>query len=218
MEESFWHERWSRGEIGFHQHDYNAHMKAFLHRLEVPENGHILVPLCGKSRDMLWLLNQGLRVTGVEINRQAVVDFFSESGLQATVSRCGDAECFSHGNLQIVRGDFFSAPSLGLEQADAVYDRASLVALPEGMREDYVQVLMHLLPRGRRSLLITLDYAQPEMSGPPFSVAPREVEQLFERHCSIEEIHSEDCLAREPRFRKKGLSRLQERVYMLQRT
>lgn len=193
-------------------------MKAFIHRLNTPENGHVLVPLCGKSLDMLWLLHQGLRVTGIEINRQAIRDFFSENEMQAEVCENGQAEIYSAGSLKIICGDFFDAASFGLEPVDAVYDRASLIALPQNMREDYVRVLMNLLPAGRHSLLITLDYPQQEMSGPPFSVCPAEVDRLFSPYGRVEKIYSEDCLAREPRFRKKGLSRLQEHVYMLQRT
>ena len=64
-------------------------------------------------------------------------------------------------------------------------------------------------------LVITLDYPQHEMNGPPFSVPPREVERLYHAHCLIDELHEEDCLAKEPRFRKKGISRLHERVYRI---
>lgn len=218
MEESFWHERWSRGEIGFHQHDYNAHMQAFTHRLGLEPGGHVLVPLCGKSRDMLWLLEQGYHVTGIEISRRAVADFFHENGIQARLSRQDGVEVFSHGRLQIVVGDFFDIDSFGLPQADAVYDRASLIALPKSMRRTYVRVLMGHVAAGRRVLLITLDYPQQEMNGPPFAVSRAEVEALFQPFCRVEDIHSEDCLAREPRFRKKGLSRLTEHVYMLHRS
>ena len=30
MDPNFWHERWAKGQIGFHQHDYNAHMQEFI--------------------------------------------------------------------------------------------------------------------------------------------------------------------------------------------
>lgn len=84
------------------------------------------------------------------------------------------------------------------------------------MRPDYVQILLTLVPPGRRILLITLDYPQAEMSGPPFSVSADEVWALFGSQCTIAPLHNEDCLENEPRFRKKGLSRLHEHVYMLQ--
>ena len=33
MEPSFWHERWARAEIGFHQHQGNEHLQRFWSRL-----------------------------------------------------------------------------------------------------------------------------------------------------------------------------------------
>ena len=86
MDPEFWHERWARGEIGFHQDDFNAHMQAFAGRLGLHPGAHMFVPLCGKSLDLLWLLRQGYRVTGVEFNPRAVTDFFSENGLSARAS------------------------------------------------------------------------------------------------------------------------------------
>jgi thiopurine S-methyltransferase len=55
------------------------------------------------------------------------------------------------------------------------------------------------------------------MSGPPFSVSLAEVEALYGKNFRVEELHSEDCLEREPRFRKKGLTRLTEHVLLLER-
>ena len=85
------------------------------------------------------------------------------------------------------------------------------------MRPAYVDRLTRLIPVGTRSLLVTLDYPQQEMSGPPFSVTPGEVEQLFGPRYSIEHIHSEDCLKDEPHFRNKGLTRLDEHIFVLQK-
>ncbi len=95
--------------------------------------------------------------------------------------------------------------------------RASLVALPRGMRGDYARVLLRRLPEHAPMLLITLDYPQREMRGPPFSVPPNEVERLFAPRFELSPIHAEDCLAAEPRFRAKGLSRMEEQLYLLRR-
>jgi thiopurine S-methyltransferase len=217
MEAEFWHERWSRGEIGFHQHDYNEFMQAFIHRLGLPEKGRLLVPLCGKSLDMLWLSQAGFHVTGVELSRQAIEDFFRENNIQAQLETRGSITWFLHGNLRIVCMDFFDVADLDIAPPDGVYDRASLVALPPRMRLRYAETLLSMLPPGCGILLITLDYPQHEMNGPPFSVSREEVDRLYGLHCSIEEIHTEDCLEREPRFRKKGLSRLTEHVFLLRK-
>lgn len=217
MDPEFWHERWARDEIGFHQHDYNAHMKAFVGRLGLRPGGRVFVPLCGKSRDLVWLVEQGYRVTGVEISDKAITDFFAENGLRPRISGMPNGRRFQTGDFEILCMDFFTLQPGQLRRIDAVYDRAALVAMPPGMRERYVERMAGLLEPGVRTLLVTMDYPQHEMPGPPFSVPPAEVEALFAGTCQIEPLHSEDCLAQEPRLRKKGLTVLSEHVFLLKR-
>ena len=68
MQAEFWHQRWQAGEIGFHKHEYNAHMTRFIDLLGIEQGDNILVPLCGKSLDMIWLRDQKFNVTGIEIS------------------------------------------------------------------------------------------------------------------------------------------------------
>lgn len=217
MEPEFWHERWEKEEIGFHQHEYNAHMKRFMGLLGLHPGARILVPLCGKSLDMLWLLEQRYRVTGIEISRLAVESFFGENGLEYEREEDAGYSLYRSGDLQIHCADFFDLGERALPPTDAVYDRASLVALPPAMRAAYVQHLDSLIRPGTRSLLLSLDYPPEEMRGPPFAVTPGEVGSLYGDGHSIRQVHSEDCLAREPRFRKKGLTRLEEHVFLLEK-
>jgi thiopurine S-methyltransferase len=217
MEAEFWHERWEKGQIAFHKHEYNNHMQAFINHLKLQPGDHILVPLCGKSLDMLWLLNQGYHVTGIEISSLAVEDFFAENNLQSQVIKSDNAQLYTSKNLKIYCADFFTVELTQTPRIDAVYDRASLIALPQEMRVTYVDRISQLIPARTRSLLVTLDYPQQEMAGPPFSVTPEEVEQLYGTRYSIERIHSEDCLKDEPQFRAKGLSKLDEHIFLLQK-
>jgi thiopurine S-methyltransferase len=218
MEADFWHERWEKGEIGFHQQDFNQHMQTFIGRLRIEPGAHVLVPLCGKSLDMLWLAQQGYRVTGIELSERAIRDFFVENRLAYELDRKPGVISYRGENILLLCTDFFTVDKMHLPRIDAVYDRASVVALPPEMRPAYAGHLASLLDPGTRSLLVTLDYPQEEMRGPPFSVTFDEVRRLFGLQFSIERLHSEDCLAREPRFRKKGLTRLEEHVCLLQKT
>ena len=217
MKADFWHEIWSKGRIGFHQHDFNKHMQTFVSGLNVPPGGHIFVPLCGKSLDMKWLAEQGFRVTGVEISTGAVEAFFEENKLPCHITQISDSRLYSSGKIAIYCADFFKADLSHSPEIDAVYDRASLIALPRSMRAVYVDRLTSLLRPGIRSLLVTLDYPQQQMSGPPFSVTPAEVKKLYGNRYDVESIYTEDCLAIEPRFRKKGLTRLDEHVFLLEK-
>ena len=67
-----------------------------------------------------------------------------------------------------------------------------------------------LNPEGR-ILLITLEYDQNQMTGPPFSVAADEIEWLYAPYGILELLETSDIL--DERFRKKGLDGMLERVF-----
>lgn len=215
MQADFWHQRWQAGEIGFHKHEYNAHMTRFIDLLGIEKGDHVLVPLCGKSLDMIWLRDQNFQVTGIEISPIAVANFFSENSIEHEISDNKWGKAYRSDGITIYCADFFDISSADLPHVDGVYDRASLIALPEVMRPPYASHLAGLISDTTRSLLITLDYPQHEMNGPPFSVSMHEVNKLFGDQFVIEPVLSEDCLINEPRFQARGLSRLDERVFLL---
>ena len=215
MQADFWHERWQRNQIGFHQADINLHLQQFWPVLGVTTGTRVFVPLCGKSGDMLWLRGQGYEVVGVEISPLAVQAFFDENGLKATVETQGPFQVFAADGICIWCGDFFALNPEDLAGVAAVYDRASLIALPPEMRCAYARHLRQLLAPGVKSLLVAIEYPEGEMEGPPFSVREAEVLALYGPDCVVERVFAADILDQEPRFRDKGLSRLQEKVYAL---
>lgn len=215
MRADFWHERWQRNQIGFHQDSINLHLQQFWPALDAVPSARVFVPLCGKSGDMLWLRAQGHEVIGVEISPLAVQAFFDENGLAASVRRQGPFEVHAVDGITLYCGDFFALDAADLAGVTAVYDRASLIALPPPMRPDYARHLRQLLAPGTRTLLVAIEYAQHEMDGPPFSVPEAEVRALYQGACAVERVHAADILEQEPKFRDKGLTRLQEKVYAL---
>ncbi len=218
MRAKFWHERWDRGEIGFHQPEINPHLQRFTGRLGARPGGQILVPLCGKSLDMLWLAEQGYRVTGIELSERAATDFFVENNLTFERETVAGATVFRGEKIAIWCADFLTVDEQGLPGFDAVYDRAALVALPPEMRPAYATRLAGLVRAGTPVLLITIEYPQQEMKGPPFSVTGEEVHELFSGAFVIERLLQEERLSKERRFREKGLSRMEELVYVLRKT
>jgi thiopurine S-methyltransferase len=217
MQPEFWYERWQRGEIGWHLKEVNAHLEQHWHRLGTPAGAQVLVPLCGKTRDLLWLGAQGYRVLGVELSPIAVEAFFAENGLSPQVSAEGPFRRYQVDEIAILCGDFFHLSAAGVGGVSAVYDRASLIALPPALRGRYAEHLTAIAPAGTEGLLITLEYPQAEMDGPPFSVAEPEVTALFGRAFALSRLDDLDVLAENPRFRERGLSRLREKVYHLRR-
>lgn len=218
MEAEFWHDCWERGRLGFHQLDFNQHMMEYMPQLELQPGAHILVPLCGKSLDMLWLLEQGFAVTGIELSQKAVEDFFTENSLEFDARETETGIIYRHGRLEIRCTDLFETGLDWLAPIDAVYDRAALPALPPEMRRDYATLMLQHLPLNALILLQAMEYPQHEMQGPPFSVDPSEIEELYGLCCTIDMLHSEDCLDQRPNFREKGLSRLIDHVYRIRKT
>jgi thiopurine S-methyltransferase len=215
MDHDFWHQRWQQNQIGFHKQEIHPLLERYWSKLSVNPGSRVLIPLCGKSNDMLWLLAMGFQVVGVELSPLAIEAFFADNGLQSRVRRQGDFWVNEIDGLQIFCGDFFALRPTDLGQIDAVYDRGSLVALPPDMRIEYVSSLYAMLSTNVQILLIAFDYPQHEMPGPPFSVQREEVESLYAHWCDIELLNSQNALENEAHFTDRGLTRMAEQTYRL---
>ena len=215
MKKEFWLERWQRAETGFHEGVVNAYLMKYWQELHLAKDGKVFVPLCGKSVDMQWLMQQGHPVVGVELSEIAVQAFFSENGYIPVISARDKFGQYDANNIRILCGDFFDLKRDDLAGVSAVYDRASMVALPPEIRPGFAQHLLSILPPKAKILLITFDYPQAEMAGPPFALAAAEVETLFGEKTDIKPLAQFDVLAQNPRFQKRGLTRLQESIYLL---
>lgn len=211
MDQEFWQKKWASNVIGFHLPDTNPVLSEFWKALNPTREQTVFVPLCGKSMDLDWLAERHNSVSGVELSQIAVRAFFAERLYTPTVTTLSSTlERYDFDEFTIFAGDYFTAP---IEATDLIYDRATLVALPKDMRSEYVQVLRSRLKEGGRILLVTLDYDQNEMSGPPFSVPEDEVRSLFSG-MSITKLQRDEADAEHPRI-KKGLTRFAEEVWLI---
>lgn len=215
MKKEFWLERWEKEEIGFHQNEINSYLRQYWHELGAANDAAVFVPLCGKSSDMLWLRQQGHRVLGVELSSIAAQAFFKENNYVPHCTTTGKFERYEADGISILCGDFFDLTRDDLAKVNAVYDRASLIALPPEMRERYARHLARILPPSTQILLITFDYPQHEMPGPPFSVSRGEVEALYSRYAGIRLLAQLDVLPQNPRFQLRGMSSLHESIFLL---
>ena len=215
MKKDYWLQRWEREETGFHKHEINSYLRQHWQALHLAPGSEVFVPLCGKSRDMSWLSEQGYPVLGVELSAIAVQAFFQESGRTPQYIAGERFDRYETDGIRVRCGDFFALGKDDLSNVKAVYDRAALVALSPETRELYVRHLLGILPPATQILLLTFDYPQPEMPGPPFAVSSGEVEALYHGHAAIRLLAQRDVLAQEPRFQERGLSRLEEGVFLL---
>lgn len=190
MDTEFWQQRWEQNRLGFHEPEANPALIDFIDRLVLADGGRVFVPLCGKTLDIGWLLSRGYRVAGVELIELAVERLFDDLGVAPAISETGSLRHYRAEDIDIFAGDVFDVPREFLGPVDAVYDRAALVALPEQTRQRYSLHLMRITDAAPQ-LLVTFEYDQDEMPGPPFSISDDEVLGHYDGAYSVARVRRE---------------------------
>ncbi|NEZ03930.1 thiopurine S-methyltransferase [Wenzhouxiangella sp. XN201] len=211
MDRNFWNERWKRQEIGFHQSEIHWALKRHWAAVADGHAGRVLVPLCGKSLDLHWLARQGHGVVGIELSAQAVSEFYKEWGQTPTRMPAGPLIHWQAENIELFEGEFFDFKSG--EAFELLYDRAALAALPREMRPGYLDHLRSLLGDHARGLLVTFEYDQTEMDGPPFAVLEDELVDYAGLQFQL--LERRDVLAEHARFAERGLTALHECAWLV---
>lgn len=211
MKPSFWRRIWDEDLIGFHRSDVHPALKRFWPEARTDD---VFVPLCGKTLDMHWLAERGHRVTGIELDERAIQAFFDEWGVVPDADKPDGALSHyrAHG-ITLLGGDFFAwRPS---ERFQLFYDRAALVALPESMRRDYLAHLADCIAPGGEGLLLSFEYPQETMDGPPFSVPETEV--MAQPWFEVQLLERKEVLQSHPGLAQRGVGALNEVAYWLRR-
>ena len=212
-----WLEFWENNEINWHSDVVTQELEEYLGLLKLEPGDKVFFPLCGKSVDMIYMLNRGFSVIGVELSEIGIKQFFYENGLDFTISQVGEFDLYSANNIEIYCGDFFSLTSKHLCDVKAVFDRKSLIALDRDLRQKYVKHLNDIISLGVRILLITLHYPQHQMSGPPFSVDKSVVESLFNMAFKYEELKSFQDVENRSKLVGAGVNYIENAAYCLQK-
>ena len=217
MDKDFWHRRWQKNEIGFHMTDPHHFLQQFFPLLQTQPTDSVCVPLCGKSPDLVWLREEGLKVVGIELSRTAIEAFFNENDLPGHWTDETVLPFCSSEGYKLYCGDFFDLTAAEVSGISAYYDRGALVALPPEMRVRYVAHMAALMPPGGRVLLISYSYNQSETKGPPFSVPQQELETLFSEGFRVEILSEEDVLRSHQGLAARGVTKLMEYAVLLTR-
>ena len=178
MDSSFWLQKWEKNDIGFHKNEANPVLVKYFGELSLLKGSRVFMPLCGKTLDIAWLLSKGYRVTGAELVEMAVEQLFDELGVEPKISRVGKTSLYSAKDIDIFVGNILDVSGKILGSVDTIYDRAALVALPEEMRNRYTAHLTEITGKAPQ-LLVTYEYDQNLMEGPPFSVSNEEVNRHY---------------------------------------
>lgn len=189
MDAKFWHQRWQSNETGFHESQANSLLVANLNLLSVARDERVFLPLCGKTLDIAWLLSKGYRVAGAELSELAVKQLFEGLAIDPIIADAGKLKHYSASGLDLYCGDIFQLDQNILGTVDAVYDRAALVALPLAMRHQYSKHVTAIAANARQ-LVITFEYDQSAMQGPPFSISADEVYQHYKNNYKVTALAS----------------------------
>ena len=208
-----WLDRWANGRTGWHEEDGNAGLKAHWPSIDAESHrkNRVLVPLCGKTPDLLWLTGHGHEVVGVELSDIAIRQFFAENQLSYRVEKGQplDRYCADDIPLTLYHGDYFRFED---EPFDALFDRGAMVAVPGTRRAAYVEHTRNLLLPDATKMIITLEYDQSVTPGPPFAVLPEELAAAWpdvRRAAEYDDI--DNC---PPKFRAAGLQEILEVVWV----
>ncbi len=211
MDPTFWHQRWQCNDIAFHEKNGNPLLVKHFHVLSLTPGARIFLPLCGKTRDIHWLLQMGFRVVGAELSPIAVQQLFDELGITPNISESGALHHYRADHLDIFVGDLFEVTQEKLGPVDAIYDRAALVALPQEIRTRYAAHLV-AISQNAPQLLICFEYEQHLQEGPPFSICKEEIHKLYDRNYELHLIEGVDVLGG-----LKGKCEAKENVWWLEK-
>lgn len=189
MDAHFWHEKWQNREIGFHEGSPNSLLVKHFNDLELEPSATVFVPLCGKTKDIAWLLEKGINVTGVELNETAIRELFTELGLEPYITEANGLVRYSAPQITIFVGDIFKLTKQQINDTDAIYDRAALVALPTKLREKYTQHLASIT-QSAKQLVIVFDYDQQQMDGPPFAISDDTIKSYYASNYQLSKLDS----------------------------
>lgn len=189
MKEDFWRDKWAANEIGFHEGRPNELLTRHIASLKLAPGQRFCIPLCGKTNDITWLLDQGFQVVGIELVETAIQQLFASLELTPEVTQLDQLKHYRAPNIDIFVGNIFKVDGQMLGRVDAIYDRAALVALPAEMRVGYADHLTHISGRAKQ-LLVSFDYDQTQMNGPPFSVPEEELKSIYGKFYDLNLLES----------------------------
>ncbi|MCO4793738.1 MAG: hypothetical protein KC493_08505 [Bacteriovoracaceae bacterium] len=215
MEREFWLNIWEKGErLNFNQDRYHDLLLKYYSKLGLGLGNKVLVPLCGKTCDLEWLESKGLDVHGVELSPIATKCFFKERELDYYCQARGQFTTYSNKNVHIHCGDFFEFNDKGIK---AIWDKASLVALPLKLRKKYYKKIVSLTQANSKWLLLTLQYDENVMLGPPFSISENEIHAHLDDYFEIDLLERNNYQIKGTKFEEAGLKEMSQNVFLLSR-
>jgi thiopurine S-methyltransferase len=209
-----WLMRWQAHQIHCHRENVSPELINYLHHLHLQPGARILVPLCGKSKDMQWLAEQGYPIVGVELSPIACRNFFDEINIIPHITRQKNFIRFQYNNIELLCGDFFKLTSSDLPPIDAIYDCRALIALPVTIRRQYVLNLLACCEKIVKILLIGFNSTS-NIKGPPFSISDDEINHLFGLNFNVQILNRETLTEIPKHLSERGFEEVINNIYLI---
>ncbi len=169
----FWLEKWEKGETPWDLGGPHPSLPQLVSNLGIffTENKRAkAVEIgCGGGHDSFFLAEQGFDVTGIDL-----------SAVATRQARLSYQEAVDAGRLRFVAADIFDDTALPyLSQADLIYDRALLCALPEQARARFkTSIATHLKVGCLYASIIAAKLSPAVITGPPFALTENELLEM----------------------------------------
>jgi len=186
--------------------------------LGMTEKSTILVPLCGKTHDLIYFSELGYNVFGVEISSIAIKQFFIENNLNYKIEKVDLNAIYSATNngvnIQIYCGNIFDLIPSNFSPCDTFYDVAGLYALPKESRKQYVCMVKSLLIPSAKGVLTSVSHNLPERNSAPYSINNDEINYLFGESFFLKKKGEYDVIPNDC-YQKNGFEKMSHSVYEL---
>jgi SAM-dependent methyltransferase len=157
----FWDERFERAFTPWDLGGVPQALREFVERNKIPRT--VLIPGCGNGYELVCFSEAGWDATAIDFSPAAVAQARAQLG---------------RWQERVVLADFFSyQPPAPLQ---LIYERAFLCALPRTMWPQVAARYAALLPTG--ALLAGFFFFDSNPKGPPFGIAPAQLEDLLTPH------------------------------------
>jgi len=189
----YWENRWATGQSQWHKNEVNPlflkwfdECKGRRARGTMETDMRFLFPLCGKSRDLIWVYRKGYYVTGIEAVASVVDALYTEANIPYTKYYEKEIDGWiyessgDNAKLKVFCCDVFKMSMRLLRYpVDRVYDIKSYVAIEREDREKYIRIILSMVTSKFRYLLIAVQYDPTRFAGPPRHVDRAELTNLF---------------------------------------
>jgi len=199
-----WNQRWVDKKTGWQRPEANPRLIKYFK----PGSKKVLVPLCGKTLDMIWLRDQDVEVVGAEFSAIGIKEFFAENDIQYETLE--QDNCTTHvsldGKIKIYQGDFFAMPKIDTFGGfDFVWDRAAMVAINPPDRAKYAAKIDSMLAPAGTIILEALEREEGR-TGPPHTLTKESIVESYSTlGFKLEELESFEDLSSVDRLGKLGV-------------